>query len=74
MPSDNVRNIANKSVEFLKSFFASLSSEEKSILPPIFKTAGSWLGNFDDFTIGTFYLTHEEMHRAVRQVGSCLHS
>lgn len=68
MPSDNVRNIANKSVEFVKSFFADLPSEEKSILPSIFKTVGSWVVNFDDFTIGIFYLIHEEMQRAVKNM------
>jgi hypothetical protein len=68
MPSDNIRNIANKSVEFVKSFFANLSSEDKLILPPILQNAGSWLGNFDDFTIGIFFLTHEEMQRAVKNM------
>jgi len=68
MPSDTVKNIATKSVEFVKSFFANLPSEEKSILPPIFQTAGSWLGNFDDFMIGIFYLTNEEMQRAVKNM------
>ncbi|NLD35355.1 MAG: hypothetical protein GX654_00625 [Desulfatiglans sp.] len=74
MPSDNVRNIANKSVEFVKSFFANLPSEEKSILPSIFKTAGSWVGNFDDFTIGIFYLTHEEIQRAVKNMNQGIHA
>ena len=68
MPSDNVRKIANKSVEFVKSFFANLPDEEKQILPRIFKTAGSWLGNFDDFTISIFYLTNEEMQRVVKNI------
>lgn len=74
MPSDNVRNIANKSVEFVKSFFANLPSEDKSILPPIFKTAGSWLCNFDDFTIGIFYLTREEMQRVVKNMKQGIHA
>ena len=74
MPSNNVKNIANKSVEFVKSFFANLPSKERSILPSIFKNAGSWVGNFDDFTIGIFYLTHEEMQRAVKNMNQGIHA
>jgi len=74
MPSDNVRNIASKSVEFVKSFFANLPHEERSFLPSIFKTAGSWLGNFDDFTIGIFYLTKEEMQRVVKKMNRRIHA
>lgn len=74
MPSDNVRNIANQSVEYVKSFFAKLSHEEKQFLPSIFKTEGSWLGNFDDFTIGIFYLTQEEMQRVVNNMNQGIHA
>lgn len=74
MPSDNVKNIANKSVEFVKRFFSNLPSEDKTILPSIFKTTGTWVGNFDDFTIGIFYLTHEEMQRAVKNMNQGIHA
>lgn len=65
MPSDAVKKIASKSVEFVKSFFANLSSEEKELLPPVLKTTGTWIANYDDFSVGIFYLTGHEMQRAV---------
>lgn len=68
MPSRDVSDIAEKSVKFVRKFFSDLSPKDRSFLPPIFKSAGSWLGNFDKFTIGIFYLTNEEKQRVLTNI------
>ena len=63
MPSENIKGLANNSIELIKHFFAGLPDDAKTILPSVFKTGGVWFGNFDDYTIGIFYLIEDELQR-----------
>jgi len=63
MPSENIKSLANNSIELVKNFFANLPDDMKKILPSVFKREGVWFGNFDDYTIGIFYLTKDELQR-----------
>jgi hypothetical protein len=63
MPSENIKALANNSIELVKHFFANLPEDVKIILPSVFKIEGVWFGNFDDYTIGIFYLSKDELER-----------
>ncbi len=63
MPSENIKGLVNKSIEVVKHYFANLPDDAKAILPSVFKIGGIWFGNFDDYSIGIFYLTNDELQR-----------
>jgi hypothetical protein len=63
MPSENTKDIASKSIEVVKHFFSTLPDDEKEILPSVLKIGGIWFGNFDDYSIGIFYLSNDELQR-----------
>ena len=60
MPSIQSKEIANKSIEFVKDFFSKLSDTEKATFPPVLKENRIWFANYDDLLIGIFYITEEQ--------------
>ena len=63
MQPNIVENIAKKSIEFVEGFVASLSTEDESILPPIFSKKSSWICLYDKFTIGIFKVLNDDIDK-----------
>lgn len=63
MASENIKEIANQSIQTVEHFFANLLENEKALLPSVLKKDGTWFGNSDDYSLGIFFLTTDEFQR-----------
>ena len=63
MTFENTKALANKSIKLVEHFFNTLPDDIVNNIPTVLKTEGVWFGNFDDNTIGIFYLTKDEQER-----------
>jgi hypothetical protein len=64
MTKDAIKEIVPKAIDHVKGFFDSLGVEESKSLPPILKKTGTWMAQYDQATIGIFFLTKPELERA----------
>jgi hypothetical protein len=63
---EDIKKIASRATEYVKNFFVSLEEEQKKILPPILKKPGTWMAQYDEASIGFFFLTMDELKRATK--------
>ena len=66
MTNDAKKEIALKAIDHVKGFFDSLGVEERKSLPPILKKSGTWMAQYDEGSIGIFFLTKSELERATK--------
>lgn len=72
MAPDYINKLASQAVEVTKHYFANLTKESKEILPPVLKQKGIWIGNYDNHSIGVFYLTKDELDRVNKNINQGL--
>lgn len=61
--SEKMNGIASKAINFVKKFFSRLKNEERTSLPTVLKSPGTWMAVCDKAVLGIFFLNESSIQR-----------
>lgn len=70
---DEMKTIASNAIKFVENFFSRLGGEQKTFLPPVFESSGTWMANYQRSALGIFFLNRASLKRVVEYQNKGLH-